>query len=169
MPSKIFKRKVTPRLSPKNCRHGNVRGAGRQDHEHGTVDPLAERMSVPLHELAQRRFILREKGSGTRMAGDQFFRQMKFSPDIRLELGSNEAVKESVAGGLGIGVVSRHCLHGLQKEHGVSVVDVKGFPVPSAWHIVQPAGRKISPLAMAFRQHLRKESSQHKVYRLPAT
>jgi DNA-binding transcriptional LysR family regulator len=134
-----------------------------------TADPLAERTSVPLHELARHRFILREKGSGTRMAGDQFFRQMKFSPDIRLELGSNEAVKESVAGGLGIGVVSRHCLHGLQKEHGVSVVDVKGFPVPSAWHIVQPAGRKISPLAMAFRQHLREESSQHKVYRVQAT
>jgi DNA-binding transcriptional LysR family regulator len=86
---------------------------------------------------------------------------MKFRPNVRLELGSNEAVKESVAGGLGIGVVSRHCLHGLLKEHGVSVVDVKGFPVPSAWHIVQPAGRKISPLAMAFRQHLLVQSSQH--------
>jgi DNA-binding transcriptional LysR family regulator len=129
-----------------------------------TADPLSERVSVPLHELAQRRFILREKGSGTRMAGDQFFRQTKFRPDVRLELGSNEAVKESVAGGLGIGVVSRHCLHGLQKEHGVSVVDVKGFPVPSAWHIVHPAGRKMSPLAMAFRQHLRDESSQHNFY-----
>jgi DNA-binding transcriptional LysR family regulator len=134
-----------------------------------TVDPLAERVSVPLHELAQRRFILREKGSGTRMAGDQFFRQMKFRPNVRLELGSNEAVKESVAGGLGIGVVSRHCLHGLLKEHGVSVVDVKGFPVPSAWHIVQPAGRKTSPLAMAFRQHLREESIQHNCSRACAT
>lgn len=56
-----------------------------------------------------------------------------------------------------------------KKEHGVSVVDVKGFPVPSAWHIVHPAGRKMSPLAMAFRQHLREESSQHKVYRVQAT
>ena len=124
-----------------------------------TKDPLVKRTRVPLHELAQRRFIVREKGSGTRMAADQFFRKMRFRPDVRLELGSNEAVKESVAGGLGIGVVSRHALHGLQKEHGVSVIDIEGFPLPSAWHIVHPASKKLSPLALAFKRHLLKEVS----------
>lgn len=117
-------------------------------------DPLADQAMGSLHELANRRFILREKGSGTRMAADQFFRKMKFRPDIRLELGSNEAVKESVAGGLGIGMVSRHALHGQQKEHGVCVVDVDGFPLPSAWHIVHPSRKKLSPLAQAFKKHL---------------
>ena len=121
------------------------------------ADPLVKRKSVPLHELAQRRFILREKGSGTRMVGDQFFKKMKFRPDIRLELGSNEAVKESVAGGLGLGVISRHALHGLKKEHGVSVIDVEDFPLPSAWHIVHPSSKKLSPLALAFKQHVLKE------------
>lgn len=119
-----------------------------------SADPLAERQQVPLQDLAQRRFILREKGSGTRMAGDRFFRARRFRPDVRLELGSNEAVKESVAGGLGIGLVSLHALHGQQKEHGVSVIDVEGFPLPSAWHIVHPASKKLSPLARAFKQHL---------------
>lgn len=127
-----------------------------------TSDPLAKRHLVPLHELESRRFILREKGSGTRMAGDQYFRKMKFRPDVRLELGSNEAVKESVAGGLGVGVVSRHALHGLQKEHGVSVIDIDGFPLPSAWHIVHPASKKLSPLALAFKQHLLKEIGRRK-------
>ena len=122
-----------------------------------TADPLAGRRKVPLRELAGHRFILREQGSGTRMTADRFFRRMKFRPQLRLELGSNEAVKEAVAGGLGVGVVSRHALHGLQKEHGVSVVDVEGFPLASSWHIVHPAGRKLSPLALAFRQHLLKE------------
>ncbi len=121
------------------------------------ADPLAGRRKVPLRELAAHRFILREQGSGTRMTADRFFRRMKFRPQLRLELGSNEAVKEAVAGGLGVGVVSRHALHGLQKEHGVSVVDVEGFPLASSWHIVHPAGRKLSPLALAFRQHLLKE------------
>ena len=79
---------------------------------------------------------------------------MRFHPDVRLELGSNEAVKESVAGGLGIGVVSRHALHGLDKENGVRVVDVEGFPLPSAWHMVHHAGQKLSPVALAFRQHV---------------
>jgi DNA-binding transcriptional LysR family regulator len=122
-----------------------------------TSDPLAKRKQVPLQALAERRFILREKGSGTRMAGDQFFRKQKFRPDVRLELGSNEAVKESVAGGLGVGVVSRHALHGLQKEHGVRVIDIEGFPLTSAWHIVHPASKKLSPLALAFKQHVLKE------------
>jgi DNA-binding transcriptional LysR family regulator len=127
-----------------------------------TSDPLAKRHDVPLHELANQRFILREKGSGTRMAGDQVFRKMRFRPDVRLELGSNEAVKESVAGGLGVGLVSRHALHGLQKEHGVSIIDVQGFPLASAWHIVHPAGKKLSPLALAFKQHLLKEVGKRK-------
>lgn len=126
------------------------------------ADPLAGRRRVPLRDLAERRFILREPGSGTRMAADRYFRSRKFRPRVRLELGSNEAVKESVAGGLGVGVVSRHALHGLKKEHGVSVVDVEGFPLPSAWHIVHPAGRELPPLARAFRQHLLKEIGRRK-------
>jgi LysR family transcriptional regulator, low CO2-responsive transcriptional regulator len=117
-------------------------------------DPLAKMPAVPLRELAGERFILREHGSGTRMACDQHFRRQKFRPDIRLELGSNEAIKEAVAGGLGIGVVSRHALHGLQKEHGVAVVAASGFPIASQWHIVHPQAKKLSPIALAFRQHL---------------
>jgi DNA-binding transcriptional LysR family regulator len=67
-----------------------------------------------------------------------------------------------VAGGLGVGVVSRHALHGHQKENGVSVIDVQGFPLPSAWHIVYPAGKKLSPLALAFKQHVLKQISRRK-------
>jgi DNA-binding transcriptional LysR family regulator len=123
-----------------------------------TSDPLAKRIAVPLHELAKRRFILRKKGSGTRMTGDQFFSKHKFRPDIRLEMGSNEALKESVAGELGLGLVSSHALHGLAKEYGVCVIDVEGFPLSSAWHIVHPAGKHLSPLAEAFKQHLSRAS-----------
>ena len=127
-----------------------------------TMDPLVKRVGVPLNELSKKRFILREKGSGTRMAGDQFFSKKKFRADVRLELGSNEALKESVAGGLGLGLVSKHALHGLMKEHGVGIVDVEGFPLPSAWHIVHPASKKLSPLALAFKQHLLEEISRRK-------
>jgi DNA-binding transcriptional LysR family regulator len=63
---------------------------------------------------------------------------------------------------LGVGVVSRHALHGHQKENGVSVIDVQGFPLPSAWHIVYPAGKKLSPLALAFKQHVLKQISRRK-------
>jgi DNA-binding transcriptional LysR family regulator len=119
-----------------------------------TAEPLLKEAPVPLSRLARHRFILREPGSGTRMAADLHFRKQRFRPDIRLELGSNEAIKEAVAGGLGLSVLSRHTLHGRAAEHGVAVLDVTGFPLASNWHIVHPAGKKLSPVAAAFRSSL---------------
>ncbi len=125
-------------------------------------DPITRQATVALDQLATHRFILREKGSGTRMAADQFFKSNKFKPDVRLELGSNEAIKESVAGGLGIGVISSHALHGLNKEHGVSIIQVDGFPIASNWHIVHPTNKKLSPVAVAFKRHLLKSVNPRK-------
>ena len=119
-----------------------------------SANPLAKQKSISLIELSGQRFILREEGSGTRMAVDNFFKNLKFRPDLRLELGSNEAIKESVAGGLGISVISSHALHGNAKEHGVSVINVEGFPVQSHWHVVHPKGKKLSPIASIFKAHL---------------
>ena len=117
-------------------------------------DPLVKRGRLALSDLVAQRFILRERGSGTRMAVDQHFKRTRFRPQVRLELGSNEAIKEAVAGGLGIGVLSQHALHGRDREHGVSVIQVAGFPITSQWHLVHPASRELSPLAAAFKDDL---------------
>ncbi|MBC7513147.1 MAG: LysR family transcriptional regulator [Herminiimonas sp.] len=122
--------------------------------------PLCRRRSIALDELRSERFILRELGSGTRMAVDAFFRDLKFKPQLRLELGNNEAIKEAVAGGLGIAVVSQHALYANAPDQAVSVLKVKGFPVISNWHIVYQAGRKLSPIAQVFHEHLLAESKQ---------
>ena len=119
-----------------------------------SASPLAKRKALSLADLAGERFILREEGSGTRMAVDNCFKALKFRPDLRLELGSNEAIKESVAGGLGISVISSHALHGNAREHGVSVLNVAGFPVQSHWHVVHPKGKKLSPIASIFKARL---------------
>lgn len=120
----------------------------------GSGHALAARRGIGLDELRGERFILREKGSGTRMAIDAHFRRLGFKPELRLELGSNEAIKESVAGGLGIAAVSSHALHGLPSEHGVTVLDVTGFPVQSQWHVVHLRGKQLSPIARVFLQML---------------
>ncbi len=120
-------------------------------------DPLAKQNNISLNDLSRHRFIMRESGSGTRMAADQYFRKKKFHPDVRLELGSNEAVKESVAGGLGVGVISQYALHGHQREHGVRVIDVDGFPLKSSWHLVHLAAKNLSPIALAFKEHIVRE------------
>lgn len=121
--------------------------------------PLAQHRSIATAKLKAERFILRERGSGTRMACDQHFSQMHFQPQIRLELGSNEAIKEAVAGGLGLGVISLHALPKSISKSGIAILDVKGFPIASRWHIVHPANRTLSPVAAAFKAELLSRSS----------
>jgi LysR family transcriptional regulator, low CO2-responsive transcriptional regulator len=117
-------------------------------------DPLTKGTKVRLADIARQKFILREQGSGTRMAVEKNFRKKSFRPDVRLELGSNEAIKEAVAGGLGFGVISKHALHGHAREHGVSVLEVEDFPIISNWHIVYPKAKQLPPIAEAFKAHL---------------
>ncbi len=119
-----------------------------------SAHPLAGRRKLALDDLSKLRFILRERGSGTRMAIDTYFKRLKFKPNLRLELGSNEAIKEAVAGDLGVSVVSSHALHGQAAEHGVSVLDVAGFPIESNWHVVRLKGKQLSPIAKVFQEHL---------------
>ncbi len=116
--------------------------------------PLSKKRTVNLSKLDQERFIMREKGSGTRMAADKFFKKQRFKPDIRMELGSNEAIKEAVAAGLGLGVISIHALQGKQKASGVALLEVSGFPIVSQWHLVHSAKKQLSPIALGFKSHL---------------
>jgi len=117
---------------------------------------LAAKKRVQLDQLQAERFILREKGSGTRMATDAHLRQMGFAPGAVLELGSNEAIKESVEGQLGVSIVSRHAL-GAHHE-GLAILNVQGFPIQSQWHLVWPKGKQLSPIAQVFREHLMGEA-----------
>mgnify|MGYP003387150179 CR=1 FL=1 len=121
-------------------------------------DPLIARRRIRLQDLQERRFLLREQGSGTRMAVDEHFKAKGFTPQVRLELGSNEALKEAVAGGLGISVLSQHALHGQNREHGVVVLDVQGFPISSSWHVVNLRAKRLSPIAAAFLDHLQRKA-----------
>jgi DNA-binding transcriptional LysR family regulator len=116
--------------------------------------PLAARSRIAPERLQAEAFILRELGSGTRMAGDQHFASLGLSPRVRLELGSNEAVKQSVAGGLGLGLISRHALSEQPAQEGLAILPVRRFPVPSAWSVLWLKGRRLSPLAQAFVAHL---------------
>ncbi len=118
---------------------------------------LAAKKRVALPQLQSERFILREKGSGTRMATDAHLRQLGFAPAAILELGSNEAIKESVQGQLGVSIVSRHALG--PHLDGLAILNVQGFPIQSQWHLVWPKGKRLSPIAEVFRGHLMDEAA----------
>ena len=116
--------------------------------------PLAGQARIELARLAPERFILREQGSGTRLACDAHFAAHGFEPRVRLALGSNEAIKQSVAGGLGLTVLSTHSLGEHMGDDSLVTLDVVGFPILSRWYTVQLKGKRLSPTAQAFLRHL---------------
>jgi LysR family transcriptional regulator, low CO2-responsive transcriptional regulator len=119
---------------------------------------LAKKKIVDLSLLKNEKFIFREKGSGTRMATDSHFKKLKLKPSIRLELGSNEAIKQATIGGLGIAVLSKHSLGDKSDQEEVAILKCKEFPIESSWHIVSPKGKKLSPIATIFKKHLSQQA-----------
>lgn len=120
----------------------------RNDH------PLAGVKSVTLKRLAEEPFILREPGSGTRLAVERHFAEHGLKLRVRMELGSNEAIKQAIAGGLGVSILSSHTL-ALEGESGLlQPLNVKGFPLLRQWYVAYPAGKHLSSVAEAFLGHL---------------
>jgi LysR family transcriptional regulator, low CO2-responsive transcriptional regulator len=119
---------------------------------------LAKKKTVDLVSLKDEKFIFREKGSGTRMATDAHFKRLKFKPNIRLELGSNEAIKQATIGGLGMAVLSKHALGDKSDQEEVAILKCKEFPIESSWHIVSPKGKRLSPIATIFKKHLSQQA-----------
>lgn len=119
-----------------------------------TGHPLADKKSIPPNKLADEAFIMREQGSGTRLAAERFFESKNVSIKTRMTLGSNEAVKQAVAGGLGLAVISQHTLSLDATSGAFAVLNVKGFPLLRQWYAVYPKGKRLSTVTEAFLQYL---------------
>jgi DNA-binding transcriptional LysR family regulator len=122
--------------------------------------PLARRKKLQLDDLAQERFILRERGSGTRTSCDAHFRSLGFTPRVRMELGSNEAIKQAVSGAMGISVLSQHALSTHLEDDQLTVLPVQGFPVRCSWWTLYPRGKRLSPIAQEFLRHLEASAAE---------
>lgn len=120
--------------------------------------PLAQRDRVPLAELGEYPFLAREPGSGTRLAVERLCDHQGVGLKVRMELGSNEAVKQSVAAGMGLSVLSQHTLVSGGGE--VAILDVEGFPIERQWYLVYPAGKQLSMAARTFRDYLLEEGAE---------
>ncbi len=122
--------------------------------------PLAGEAHIPIERLNNEPFIMRELGSGTRQAVEQLFEAHNISIKVRLELGSNEAIKQAIAGGLGISVLSRHCM-ALEGEGGqIALLDVEHFPIQRHWNIVHPKGKNLSVVARTFFKYLQTDGKR---------
>jgi DNA-binding transcriptional LysR family regulator len=119
---------------------------------------MAEEKRISMQRLQEETFIMRESGSGTRIAMERFFAEQGVRLSTGMEMSSNEAIKQAVQAGLGLGVVSLHTLElELEMKHLV-VLDVESFPILRHWYIVQRKGKRLSPVARAFKDFVLKES-----------
>jgi DNA-binding transcriptional LysR family regulator len=112
--------------------------------------PLVGKKKIPLARVAEEPLILREPGSGIRDAALKAFDQQGLRPHVRMELGSNEAIKHAIVGGLGLSVLSLHTLTLEGPDGPVAILDVEGFPIMREWFLVYPRGKELSLVAQAF-------------------
>lgn len=103
--------------------------------------------------------IYREAGSGTRYIMEKFIEKNNLPVKKTMELTSNEAVKQAVIAGLGCSIMP---LIGIKNEltnGDLQIIPVKGFPVKSMWQLVWLKNKKLSPVASAFLDYIRKEKN----------
>lgn len=115
--------------------------------------PLARQRNISMRRIAEEPFLMRELGSGTRRTVEDIFARHGVKPNIRMELGSNEAIKQAIIGGLGISVLSRYTL-GAEGAGEPVILDVEGFPIVNQWCIGHPVGKQLSVVAHAFLDYL---------------
>ena len=120
--------------------------------------PLAKQNNIPLQQIEAEHFVVREKGSGTRSAIQRFFSENGVTFHTGIEMTSNEAIKQAVEAGLGLGIVSIHTLELELETKRVVILDVEGFPIMRHWHIVQRKGKRLSPAAQLFKQFVLTEA-----------
>jgi DNA-binding transcriptional LysR family regulator len=125
-----------------------------------TDHPLAGKSAIAFEQFAQEPFLAREPGSGTRMIADRIFAARGIEPRIRMELGSNEAIKEAMVAGLGVAILYRNSIGFSIDPAQLAVLDVDGFPLEAHWHFAYPVGEQLSPVAQAFLDFVRKEAQR---------
>ena len=104
--------------------------------------PLRRRRRIAPSRLEREPFILREPGSGTRQATERYFAEHRIRPATRMTLGSDETIKQAVAAGLGLAVLSRHVLTLDAAEGPLRELDVAGFSDPAAMVRRPPEGEE---------------------------
>lgn len=109
--------------------------------------------------LTELPLIFREQGSGTRQTMERFLNRQHVTVRKKLELTSNEAVKQAILAGLGYSVMPLIGIRNELQNGELQIIPVKGLPVNTTWSLIWLKGKKHGAAASAFLQYLRKEKA----------
>jgi DNA-binding transcriptional LysR family regulator len=121
--------------------------------------PLVRKKSIPLERMQEETFLMREEGSGTRIAMERYFEAHGVRINTGMEMSSTEAIKQAVQAGLGLGVVSLNTVELELEARRLKVLDVEGLPIRRHWYIVHRKDKRLSASALAFKNFLLDEAA----------
>jgi DNA-binding transcriptional LysR family regulator len=110
--------------------------------------------------LAHIPLIFREKGSGTRQSMESFIERKNIQVFKKMELTSNEAVKQALLAGLGYSIMPLIGIRNELHNKELQIIPIKGLPITSNWSLVWLKGKKLSPVAKSFLTYLMQEKTQ---------
>ena len=94
--------------------------------------------------------LFREKGSGTRLVMENYFKKNQIKSNIKMQLTSNEAVKQAVIAGLGLSILPLIGCKNELKNNELQIIPVNGFPIKSEWNLIWLPNKKLSPVAQKY-------------------
>lgn len=104
--------------------------------------------------------IFREKGSGTRQTMENFIEKNNITALKKMELTSNEAVKQALLAGLGYSIMPLIGIRNELHNNELHIIPIKSLPIKTTWSLIWLKGKKLSPVSLSFLDYLKKEKSQ---------
>lgn len=128
--------------------------------------PLVGQRNLPLSVVGRETILLREPGSGTRALLKRLFPE---EPPLgpRIEIGSNETIKQAVMAGMGIALISAHTCAAELADGRLALIEAEGLPIVRQWFVIRRADKRLLPAADALWQHLVASAPDY-LPRLPA-
>ena len=160
----LLERRLDVALVEGPVTHARIEVVAWRDDELVVITPpghrLAPRRSIALDELAREPFIVRERGSGTRTVAERALAGQQVAPTVVMQLASTEAIKQAVAAGLGLAIMSRFAVADQVALGRIAAVRVRGAVLRRTLNELRLRGRDPSPAAAAFRDLLETPAAQ---------
>ena len=115
---------------------------------------------IDFQNLADESFILREKGSGTRLVMLDLFDKYGIEPEITFELGTNEAIKQAIMAGFGLSVLSRFSMKSELKNKEIKQLNINNFPITTRWQLIWLKGKRMNPAARKFLEFVKERKER---------
>ncbi len=126
-------------------------GAGNLSIQHESLNKQA---------LEKLPLIYREEGSATRVAMEKFIEKNRITVKKKIQLTSNEAVKQAVIAGIGFSIMPVIGLKNELERKQLQIIPIKGLPIKTSWNLVWHRKKKLSPVATAFKEYMEKNKNQ---------